>query len=80
MKFKIDFNHKEDDYFLIDVLGAELENVGDDKYSTLDRLVIEVRNFEHLEEVLNVVDKHYNDFYSAVISFNPPTIYLDSKC
>ena len=43
------------------------------------QLEIEVKDFRELERLLEKVDKHYNDIYSAVISFDPPGIYLDNK-
>ena len=54
MKFEIDFNdsNKYDDNFLIDVLGAELESTGSTKYPPFERLVIEIEDFKHLEQIL----------------------------
>jgi len=79
MEFQIDFNdpNKYDDNFLIDVLGAELIPTNSDKYPPFDVLKIEISDFEHLEEILRVVDKEFNCISTALISFDPPTIFLD---
>ena len=81
MKFQIDFNecNRRDDNFLIDVLGAKVVETGSDKYPPFELLYLEVKDFEQIEEILNKVDTHYGGYYSAVISFDPPTIYLDNK-
>lgn len=81
MRFQIDFNecNRRDDNFLIDVLGAEVVETGSRKYPPFELLYLEVRDFEHLEEILKTVDTHFGDYYSAVISFDSPTIYLDNK-
>lgn len=81
MRFQIDFNdyNRRDDNFLIDVLGAEVVETGSDKYPPFELLYLEVNDFEQLEEILKTVDNHYGDYYSAVISFDSPTIYLDNK-
>ena len=77
--FQIDFNdpNKYDDNFLIDVLGAELVPTGSDKYAPFEILQIEIRDFEHLEEILKTVDKQFNCISTALISFDPPTLFLD---
>lgn len=76
MIFNIDFNeiNFSDDKFLIDKLGAYWERTKNG-----DSLLIEVRDFEHLKEMLDIVDSYYGDFYSAIISFDSPTIFLDNK-
>ena len=81
MKFQINFNSStfSDDNFLIDVLGAEVVETGSNKYPPFELLYLEVKDFEQLEEILKIVDNHYGDYYSAVISFDSPTIYLDNK-
>jgi DNA-binding Lrp family transcriptional regulator len=71
MIFEIDFNRTNNNEFLIEKLGA---NCVDDFILTID-----VKDFEHLEKILDLVDEELGDFYSAVISFDPPTIYLDNK-
>lgn len=79
MKFQIDFNdpNKYDDNFLIDVLGAELVPTGSDKYPPFEILQIEIRDFEHLEEILKIVDKEFNCISTALISFDPPTLFIE---
>jgi hypothetical protein len=81
MIFQIDFNsiHYSNDEFLINKLGAKLVPTGSDKYPPFEVLEIVVKDFEHLEELLAIVDKEFKDMYSAVISFDPPTLYLDSN-
>jgi DNA-binding Lrp family transcriptional regulator len=71
MIFEIDFNRTSNDKFLTEKLGA---NRVDDFILTID-----VKDFDHLEKILDLVDEELGDFYSAVISFDPPTIYLDNK-
>lgn len=79
MNFEIDFNdsNKYDDNFLIDILGAELVPTGSDKYPPFEILKIEVRDFEHLEEILKQIDNHFKTISTALISFDPPTLYID---
>ena len=81
MVFTIDFNdiNFNDDDFLVKELGAYWVDTGTTKYPPFEVLKIEVKDFEELERLLEKVDKHYGDFYSAVISFEPATIYLDNK-
>jgi predicted RNase H-like nuclease len=74
MIFEIDFNRTSNDEFLIEKLGAK--QVKDVEYYAL---TIYVKDFEHLEKILDVIDEELGDFYSAVVSFDPPTIYLDNK-
>lgn len=74
MKFEINFNNPKeyDDKFLIEKLGAKQEHHGDFYY-----LYVELEEVEDLENLLIDVDKGKDDMYSAVISFDPPTIFLD---
>jgi len=73
MKFEIDFNYGTDDATL-EALGAKEEH-----FEHSSAYYIEIDQFEELELILNVLDDLTEDIYSAVISFSPPTIYLDSK-
>lgn len=79
MRFEIDFNdpNKYDDNFLIDILGAELIPTGSNKYPPFDVLKIEVTDFEHLSEILKQIDTHFETISTALISFDPPTLYID---
>jgi len=77
MKFIIDFNREHDDT-LLESLGAKLENRCS-KDDPCDSYAININSFEELEEVLGKVDKEKGYFYSAVISFDPPSIYLDKE-
>lgn len=76
MKFEIDFNRETDDKTL-EMLGAKLVPTSAEKYGPFDKYEIEINTFEELKELIEKVDKIKNDYYSAVISFNPPTIFLD---
>lgn len=79
MQFEIDFNQDDycNDMFLINVLGAKLVDTNSRKYPPFEVLKIEVRDFEHLEELLKLVDTHFETISTALISFDPPTIYID---
>ena len=39
--------------------------------------MIELNTFEELEEILSIVDKEFGGFSDAVISFDPPSIFLE---
>ena len=72
MFFEIDFNRENDDR-VIELLGAtQSEKAGFVYYK------INVDSFEDLQELLDTVDDLKDDSYSAVISFDPPTIFLDT--
>lgn len=71
MKFELDFNRENDDEFILH-LGARWEDYGEYK-----RMVIDLDNFEDLEKLLDQVKVLRGEFYSAVVDFDPPTIYLD---
>ena len=73
MKFIIDFNHGWNDK-LLEKIGATEEHF--EEYS---HYVIEIESFEDLDKLIQKVDKDTNEMYSAVISFDPATIYLDDK-
>lgn len=79
MIFEIDFNKigYYNDKFLIEKLGAYKVPTNSKKYPTFEVLHIEVKDFEHLEEILNIVDKEFGGFSDGIISFDPPTIFLD---
>ena len=79
MIFQIDFNKigYYNDEFLIEKLGAYKVPTNSKKYPPFEVLHIEVRDFEHLEEILSIVDKEFGGFSDAIISFDPPTIFLD---
>jgi hypothetical protein len=79
MKFEIDFNDSNisNDKFFIDILQARYEPTGATKYGPFEKLVIDLDNFEQLEWVLKKVDKEFNCISSAVVSYDPATIYID---
>lgn len=79
MRFEIDFNDPNinNDNFLINELGGVLEPTGATKYGPFEKIMIEVKDFEELEKILNKVDKEFNCISSAVVSYDPPTIYID---
>jgi hypothetical protein len=78
MRFEIVFNKETDDKFLITQLGAKYVSAGS-KTSDFELLVIDINTFEELEKLLEIVDKEKKDIYAAIISFDPPTIYLDKN-
>ena len=79
MVFEIDFNKigYYNDEFLVKKLGAYKVSSGSTKYPPFELLNIEVRDFEHLKEILDIVDKEFGGFSDAIISYDPPTIFLD---
>lgn len=82
MEFEINFNRNtslKDDEFLREKLGAYIVDTGSTKYPPFEILKIEVKDFNHLKELLDIVNKELKSFYSAVIDFNPATIYLDDN-
>ena len=82
-KFEIDWNdlNNKDYKFLEEKLGAYWVDTGSDKYPPFEVLYIDVKDFQHLEEILNIVNENVNisESYSAVISFDPPSIFLCNK-
>jgi hypothetical protein len=83
MVFEIGFNNLSfnDDNFLVKELGAYWVSTGSDKYPPYEQLEIEVKDFKELERLLEKVNKGRNisEHYAAVISFDPPGIFLDNK-
>lgn len=79
MIFKIDFNKETNDKILIDKLGAYYVDTNNVKYPPFEELTLEVKDFEHLENILKIIDNEMSSFYSAIISFDPPSIYLDNE-
>ena len=78
MLFEINFNkHEEqdDDYLLS--LGAKYVSTGSNKYPPFEVLEIELNTFEELELLLEKIDKERKGIYTALISFDNPTIFLD---
>lgn len=84
MKFQIAFNDPNyyNDRFLIEILCAELVPTGSDKYPPFEMVQIDISGFEHLKLILETVYKEFNCISTALISFDPPTIFLeiDSIC
>lgn len=74
MEFEINFNKTQNDEFLIDKLGAYY--LKGDEYPGL---FIEIKDFKGLEGLLDIVNNEFKDYYSAIISYDPPTIYLDNN-
>ena len=79
MLFEIDFDKigYYNDEFLIEKLRAYKVPTNSKKYPPFEVLHIEVEDFKHLEEILKKVDEEFGGFSSAIISFDPPTIFLD---
>ena len=79
MLFEIDFYKigYYNDEFLIEKLRAYKVPTNSKKYPPFEVLHIEVEDFKHLEEILKKVDEEFGGFSSAIISFDPPTIFLE---
>lgn len=80
MIFEIDFNKTNNDQFLIDKLGAYWVDTGNKKYPPFEVLHIEIKDFDDLKQKLDIVDKELNSlgkWYSAIVNFDPPCIFLD---
>lgn len=73
MKFELDWN-REIDFDNLELLVDEIEHFQD-----FSRYNITLNSFEDLEKLLEKVKQIKGDYYSAVISYNPPTIYLDKE-
>ncbi len=83
MLFEIGFNWEtstEKDRFIEDELGATWVKTDATKYGPFEILMVEIEDFDKLKDMLDKVDKKYDDIYSAVVSFDPPTIFFDEKC
>ena len=78
MIFEIDFN-RETDESTLEEIGAKLVSTGADKYPPFEIYKIELNTFEELEQLVNKVDSIKGKLYGAVISFDPPTIFLDDN-
>jgi hypothetical protein len=79
MKFKIDFNkaNYNNDKLLIE-LGAYYVPTGSDKYPPFEELEIEVEDFDKLKDIIEFIDRELKTYSSAVISFDPPSIFIDT--
>jgi hypothetical protein len=80
MLFEINFNTESDDKVL-EELGAKLVPTGSTEYPPFEIYKIELNTFEELENLLAKVDKLKSgtaELYSAILGFNPATIYLDT--
>jgi hypothetical protein len=80
MKFEISFNRddKNDTKEFYDYIGAKLN----DEHEEYNFYEIELDGFEDLEKLISKINLKLegNTFsYSAVISFNNPTIFLDKN-
>lgn len=76
MLFEIDFNTETDDITL-ETIGAVLVPTGSNKYPPFERYCVDLSDFSELENIINKVDKLKGGDWSAIISFDPPTIFLD---
>jgi hypothetical protein len=71
MKFEIGFNDTEyQNDKLLTKLGAKLVSTGSQKYPPFD-------NVDKIKAIVDTVDKELYAITSAIISFDPPTIYID---
>jgi hypothetical protein len=75
MKFEINFNTETND-MLLEAIGAVLTPTGATKYPPFEIYTIELNSFDELESLLEKVNRD-GKYYSAIISYDPPTIYLD---
>ena len=73
MKFEIDFNRGYNDN-LLKKLGAEEEH-----FEEWSAHFVKIEGFEDLEALLHILDSLTGSIYAAVVSFDPPTIFLDDK-
>ena len=71
MKFEIDWNRHSDDKTL-EELGAKLIDESDFSYYE-----IELNSLEEMENLHKLVFEKTKKYYSLVIDFDRPTIYLD---
>jgi len=79
MRFEIDFNHGSNDKVL-EYIGAKLvPYIPALEYGPDSRYLINIDTFEELEILLEKVDVELDGMYAAVVSFDPPTIYLDEN-
>lgn len=84
MKFEIAFNDprmiNSTTNKILENLGAKFEYDKDQTKEFPDNAYyIELNSFEELKELLKKVDKETKDTSSAIISFDPPTIFLDNE-
>lgn len=79
MKFEIDFNSQDinNDQWFIDNFGGVLVDTGSLKYPPFQKVMVEVGDFDELRDLLEEIDKSFNCISSAVISFDPPTVFID---
>ena len=80
MKFEIGFNRKDgnDKKSFYDFIGASPISKGDYEYYE-----IEINTFEELEALMkkiNIKLLGVDYGYSAIIDFDPPTLFLDKEC
>ena len=71
MKFEIDWNRHSDDKTL-EELGAKLIDESDFSYYE-----IELNSLEEMEALHRLVFEKTKKYYSFVVDFDRPTIYLD---
>jgi hypothetical protein len=78
MKFQIDFNdtHYQNDDLLIK-LGAKLVPTGSQKYPPFEIFEIEIDSIDKIKDITDTVDKELNAISSAVISFDPATLFIE---
>lgn len=79
MRFEINFNNPDinNDQWFIDNFGGELVSTGSDKYAPFEIVMVEVKDFNELQKLLEKIDESFETISSAVIAFDPPTLYID---
>ena len=79
MLYEIDFNRQTDEQTLQSI-GAKLYPIPyATKHGPFEVYKIEIDKMEELEPILEKVKQIKGEYYSAVVDFDPPTIYLDNK-
>ena len=72
--FNRDYNNKETQDLLLEVTGGTFDYEKDSGYGGV---FVEMKTFEQLEEMLKKLDEKTGDMYSAIVSFDSPTIFFD---
>lgn len=79
MKFQIDFNNETNDKILEEI-GAKYEELWPDNPGAYFIEINDISELQFLLKKVNTLTNSYgNYYYSAIISDEPPIIYLDNK-
>lgn len=78
MKFEIGFNKiGEQNDKLLEEIGAKLVELNARKYPPFEYYQIELNSLEEMEALHKLVHEKTKLYYSFVVNFDRPTIYLD---